>query len=179
MDKKWRNSIFQLLPLDGRYFLTVALKTFPEGIQGEFHFCHSIREHLLLPYYLLLHSFATFFIRLLLLLTNLKIQFICHLLSFLYAFYIFSDSFIAWSWLAFWHILQLCFNFSCQHFTQSYLPCCIYDSMEFLLSVIIEVRVRARFSSFTIPKFVVLFAAISGPFNVTRRVQMNSSPCRI
>ena len=26
MDKKWRNSIFQLLPLDGRYFLTVALK---------------------------------------------------------------------------------------------------------------------------------------------------------
>ena len=26
MDKKWRQSIFQLLPLDGRYFLTVALK---------------------------------------------------------------------------------------------------------------------------------------------------------
>ena len=26
MDKKWRKSIFQLLPLDGRYFLTVALK---------------------------------------------------------------------------------------------------------------------------------------------------------
>ena len=28
MDKKWRKSIFQLLPLDGRYFLTVALNTF-------------------------------------------------------------------------------------------------------------------------------------------------------
>ena len=26
MDKKWRKSIFQLLPLDGRYFLTVTLK---------------------------------------------------------------------------------------------------------------------------------------------------------
>ena len=26
MDKKWRKSIFQLLPLVGRYFLTVALK---------------------------------------------------------------------------------------------------------------------------------------------------------
>ena len=25
MDKKWRKSIFQLLPLDGRYFLNVAL----------------------------------------------------------------------------------------------------------------------------------------------------------
>ena len=25
MGKKWRKSIFQLLPLDGRYFLTVAL----------------------------------------------------------------------------------------------------------------------------------------------------------
>ena len=28
MDKKWSKSIFQLLPLDGRYFLTVALKYF-------------------------------------------------------------------------------------------------------------------------------------------------------
>ena len=27
MDKKWRKSIFRLLPLDGRYFLTVALNT--------------------------------------------------------------------------------------------------------------------------------------------------------
>ena len=27
MDKKWRKSIFQHLPLDGRYFLTVALNT--------------------------------------------------------------------------------------------------------------------------------------------------------
>ena len=27
MDKKWRKSIFQLLPLDGRNFLTVALKS--------------------------------------------------------------------------------------------------------------------------------------------------------
>ena len=26
MDKKWKKSIFQLLPLNGRYFLTVALK---------------------------------------------------------------------------------------------------------------------------------------------------------
>ena len=26
MDETWRKSIFQLLPLDGRYFLTVALK---------------------------------------------------------------------------------------------------------------------------------------------------------
>ena len=25
MDKKWRKAIFQLLPLDGRYFLAVAL----------------------------------------------------------------------------------------------------------------------------------------------------------
>ena len=28
MDKKWRKSIFQLLPLNGRYFLTVALKNY-------------------------------------------------------------------------------------------------------------------------------------------------------
>ena len=27
MDKKWRQAIFQLLPLNGRYFLAVALKT--------------------------------------------------------------------------------------------------------------------------------------------------------
>ena len=25
MDKKWRKSIFQLLPLDGQYYLTIAL----------------------------------------------------------------------------------------------------------------------------------------------------------
>ena len=30
MDKKWRKSIFQLLPLNGRYFLTVALKFYPQ-----------------------------------------------------------------------------------------------------------------------------------------------------
>ena len=33
MDKKWRKSIFQLLPLDGRYFLTVALKYLQLNIQ--------------------------------------------------------------------------------------------------------------------------------------------------
>ena len=30
MDKKWRQSIFQLLPLDGRYSLTVALKAYTD-----------------------------------------------------------------------------------------------------------------------------------------------------
>ena len=33
MDKKWRESIFQLLPLDGRYFLTVARKIPNPGLQ--------------------------------------------------------------------------------------------------------------------------------------------------
>ena len=28
MDKKWSKSNFQLLPLDGRYFLTIAIKYF-------------------------------------------------------------------------------------------------------------------------------------------------------
>ena len=33
MDKKWRQSIFQLLPLDGRYLLTVARKIPNPGLQ--------------------------------------------------------------------------------------------------------------------------------------------------
>ena len=33
MDKKWRKSIFQHLPLDGRYFLTVAHKKLLEILQ--------------------------------------------------------------------------------------------------------------------------------------------------
>ena len=32
MGKKWRKTIFQLLPLDGRYFLTVSLKTLTQTI---------------------------------------------------------------------------------------------------------------------------------------------------
>ena len=47
MDKKWRQSIFQLLPLDGRYFLTVALN-FPspanERLQ-ELHIPQQAIEH--------------------------------------------------------------------------------------------------------------------------------------
>ena len=52
-------------------------------------------------------------------------------------------------------------------------------TMEFLFSVIIEVRVRAQFLGFTVPKCAVLFVAISGPFNVWQRIQMYSSSCRI
>ena len=33
MGKKWRKSIFQLLPLDGQYFLTVALNDWSLGKQ--------------------------------------------------------------------------------------------------------------------------------------------------
>ena len=33
MDKKWRKSIFQLLPLDGQYFLTIALNDWSLGKQ--------------------------------------------------------------------------------------------------------------------------------------------------
>ena len=43
MDKKWRKSIFQLLLLDGRYFLTVALQTFREEEIAGFQ-CHSIQN---------------------------------------------------------------------------------------------------------------------------------------
>ena len=43
MDKKRMKSIFQLLLLDGRYFLTVALQTFREEEIAGFQ-CHSIQN---------------------------------------------------------------------------------------------------------------------------------------
>ena len=50
MDKKWRQSIFQLLPLDGRYFLTVALKSsliecLPSNIKNRFSCIARLKIH--------------------------------------------------------------------------------------------------------------------------------------
>ena len=35
MDKKWRKSIVRLLPLDGRYSLTVTLNSYLDSIQNQ------------------------------------------------------------------------------------------------------------------------------------------------